>query len=103
MSHTPAPWITEGYTGNIWGDINNPKYDGDSPLVACIYSNDRKGYTTNEEEEANAQLIAAAPDLLKSLKALMSDIEAVNKTNGQQVGHGRYLDAIKAIKKAEGK
>ena len=29
----PAPYETN-YTGNVWGDINNPEHDGDSPLLA---------------------------------------------------------------------
>lgn len=56
--HTPGPWIVN-YDGlNI-----DTKQDGGIEQVARVSR-------TNEEREANARLIAAAPDLLDALKEI---------------------------------
>ncbi len=55
------------------------------------------GGERDRQEEQNKILREA----LRTLKALIPDIEAVNRTDGQQIGHGRYLDAVKAIRRAE--
>ncbi len=67
--HTSGPWETN-YTGNIWGDINNPKHLGDNPLIAQIFlgSFGLKKEKLTEEDKANANLIAAAPELLEALE-----------------------------------
>jgi hypothetical protein len=53
--HTPGPWIheTEDAWGTVWADKPVARVIGDSA-----------------EAEANARLIASAPDLLEALKAL---------------------------------
>lgn len=56
--HTPGPWMTNGYSSPLAGGItvfSKPFGLGDVAVVA---------------DEADARLIAAAPDLLAALQAL---------------------------------
>lgn len=61
MTHTKGPW---SYIGN--GDVvaKSDKYCGGEKDIASVF------LTVNDEDEANARLIAAAPDLLKALEEL---------------------------------
>ena len=64
MRHTPGPWAV-----NPTGDIG-PWYVGtqDEGIADCDL-----GFCGAEEFEANARLIAAAPDLLEACERLMRD------------------------------
>lgn len=65
MSYTPGPWINEDYPGAC-----NPSVSGhDGANVATCGGKHR----SKEEKAANADLIAAAPDLYEALK----DMQAV--------------------------
>lgn len=58
--HTPAPWSTDGdaYSGNL--DVISPT--GRIAMIDCEFSE-----APESVSEANAHLIAAAPDLLAAL------------------------------------
>ncbi len=56
--HTPAPWINTGK------EIRQAKT---SLILATVY-NHRSSNQPTDEAEANARLIAAAPELLEALK-----------------------------------
>lgn len=61
MNHTPGPWEHTG-NGDIQGNEDNGH--GMGPVDVCsVYLRTVKGRT-----EANARLIAAAPELLAALK-----------------------------------
>lgn len=61
--HTPGPWTHEGQ-GDITGVENDPANGCVGEVdVACVYLR-----TVPGRHEANARLIAAAPDLLKALE-----------------------------------
>ena len=65
MSHTPGPW--EVYGNSDEGlSVRSSAIPGAVCFMAWIFQ-DTKG-----EGEANARLIAAAPDLLAALKALLT-------------------------------
>jgi len=84
--HTPGPWSTDG--DHIFG----PVY-----LLADIVSAD-----TIEEAEANARLIAAAPDLLAALEhccAVMADCVMFPERDDE---NRAYSQARAAISKATG-
>lgn len=59
--HTPGPWSVEPYD----------KYQKDIIIIEprCSVDNDD---VDHEEAEANARLIAAAPDLLEALQAVVA-------------------------------
>jgi hypothetical protein len=99
-AHTPGPWhVHDGrYT-----EIFRPKRtvfawpDGDPSYgpVAVAFCD----FHTPEIAEANARLIAAAPDLLAAAKRALN----VFKSQGESVRPGNVLGALEAaIAKAEG-
>ena len=59
--HTPGPWTSYTGTHSIWAE---------GKRAICIMTGARK--TADMERDANARLIAAAPDLLTSLQALVA-------------------------------
>jgi len=86
--HTPGPWAIE--TDRDAGHSNHQRHHifaivgGGNRLAVCCYK---------QNEEANARLIAAAPDLLEALKEALEigDLE------------GWCIRARAAIAKAEGR
>jgi hypothetical protein len=73
--HTPGPWIIDetkalGAYG-VWTDYaTHPGHDGAwyGSLVCSVYPHNRSD-VPREQRDANARLIAAAPDLLAACKA----------------------------------
>jgi hypothetical protein len=63
--HTPGPWFLNG-PWNIYADRTAQQMRG-----KCVAQIVKQGNT--EEREANARLIAAAPELLAALESLVSD------------------------------
>jgi hypothetical protein len=96
--HTPGPWAfsqsteygdTRFYVAQADGAPYTPHYSDVATLIAETVNDERKSI-----QEANARLIAAAPELLEALQHLM-------------VAHGEQLDyafqqAQDAIAKATG-
>ena len=65
-AHTPGPWTARRmHTGGF--DIMDPR----NRDVVTVYG----GGVETESREANARLIAAAPDLLEALRQLLSNAE----------------------------
>ena len=83
--HTPGPWTHEGH-GDITGTENGRKYD-----VACVYLRLPAG-----RQEANAKLMAAAPDLLNAL------IEIVSADDAHELTQKHIESARATIAKATG-
>ena len=83
LNHTPGPWSIR--QEGVWS------VGTDHEMTALVY-----GFT-DEEEEANAHVIAAAPDLLEALKILAK----LGESHGAE---GVYWDKARAaIAKAEGR
>jgi hypothetical protein len=79
--HTPGPWALDDKTRAItWGDVSFSASFGAGGFVVAshtistlpTYQSDR----LTPEHHANARLIAAAPELLEVLGALMVTIDA---------------------------
>jgi hypothetical protein len=91
--HTPGPWQVSPY-GNITSK---------SLTVASVEQID---FVTESEKQANARLIAAAPDLLSALENLMArcvkDAEHY-APDGNEAIWAYISDASDAICKAKGK
>lgn len=66
MSHTPGPWKTEGWKGLI---VNSKV----GTIVAMPGASNRAPL---EEHQANARLIAAAPELLAACERALSWLPA---------------------------
>lgn len=92
--HTPGPWILTQHTGKEYGkpDLCSHAVMGANELqIATVVSDCVDGF------EANARLIAAAPELLAALKSALQ--------TAQFEGHpfrGWHKEASDAIAKATG-
>ena len=87
--HTPGPWETrldEPYWLRVFGS--------DGHAIAKVYLDDAPVEDYNTRQEANARLIAAAPELLQALKGV------VYIANRETV---EFDAARAAIAKAEGR
>lgn len=93
LLHTPGPWscaqVWRGPETKVHAEV-----DGRRVALAEVFTMQSAG-----EKEANAKLIAAAPELLKALKALReryvltfgnSGIEAVNARAAITKAEGRW-------------
>lgn len=93
-THTPGPWAYDKDSNEIFS-CNEAHGCG---WVALVKGNDSNGQPLPEEErQANAKLIAAAPELLAACKELFMQMRR------EGCGHQQMLDrALAAIAKAEG-
>lgn len=90
MSHTPGPWFDDGY--RIYAPTNEEEKRYGRVIVEYKHVADFVS--------ADADLIAAAPELLKALKALLWLYRAETKL--QNGDNAVTVDAHNAIAKAEG-
>jgi len=88
IKHTPGPWVCP-YGSRIYGA------DG-LELAATAYA-----HRGTNETEANAALIAAAPELLIAFENLVNEIEAYQSA-GEITGYFSLKNAHAAIAKAKG-
>lgn len=119
--HTPGPWTTNG--AEVFGAdgfaVCDPRQ---GPHLHANYDSDRGHWgstpgasieRSEEEEEANARLIAAAPDLLSALRRLVKAQEPFREIKGRSLfdlSHAWQAERLAAsecaraaIAKAEGK
>lgn len=106
--HTPGPWTKAERLNGPWWHISSDHTVNGQPCksgrqaVACVHGESKRGATAYAEMfEANAHLIAAAPELLEALEHIMRCIP----TGGfAQIHHGsstwEQIDA--AVSKARG-
>lgn len=94
--HTPGPWYFQK-------SLEGPEYiikpiPGD--VVAVTDPQETEG-----QEEANARLIAAAPDMLLTLKVILKRLQLEQKEHGDKpfMLKAHIPDIEKVIAKAEGR
>lgn len=100
--HTPGPWSVSKD-----GDDYNITYNDDGNWLATVYDDDDP---FEGRPEADARLIASAPELLEALKALASeewsemddDDLAYELSQGNEMVRS-YIAARAALAKAEGR
>lgn len=86
-SHTEGPW----------------KYEAETKTIRSVHGNywlaTMNSWNSSINNEANAQLMASAPELLEALKALMflTELDSIYWSSTEE-----FKRAQKAIKKAEG-
>ena len=105
LRHTPGPWITSGSihwpystTRRVLNAIWGPPDHHQRRTRICIISRRRK-----EESDANARLIASAPDLLAACKSLLEKLRERKGTEAEGRVSVSDVQRIKAaIAKAEG-
>ena len=106
MKNTKGKWQISNL-GNLYGfkdcivsevkDETYPKYT-DSPTKINVIATMQ--YWNKDENKANANLIAAAPDLLRAIKPLVKRIKAEDSWAKDYI---QLVHAEEAIAKAEGK
>jgi hypothetical protein len=78
--HTPGPWVVEKGTTVIW---SRNAYDEGTNNVGCIVARAAQPVSwkgsrpTADEQDANARLIAAAPDLFEALEEYLAADDAM--------------------------
>jgi hypothetical protein len=104
LKHTPGPWVPE------FGESYRVRAKQDGGQVAIMMNLKGQhgliGRRTGDEVAANARLIAAAPELLESLKAIMDFCgpSDPNCPDGPDCETCRMANAARAaIAKAEGR
>lgn len=102
--HTPSPWaVSKGYDGSISVSATRPyrinNISAGTPIICDVYQHPEFDSFSGA---ANARLIAAAPELLEALKAMI-DAERVYESGGRSSEELAALEkAHAAIAKAEG-
>ena len=78
MKHAPGPWeVSEEWHGDLYID-SYIEGEGDTALAKIV-----NNVCKTDQAEANARLIAAAPDLLTIVKDLLFEFDEVTDA-GQQ-------------------
>lgn len=92
--HTPGPWTVDRPSA--------PKYatgiNADGFQVVLWLPDPEKSSKTREELDANARLIAAAPEMLEALELVYRDLIA----NGENADAEQLTVVKTAIRKAKG-
>lgn len=90
--HTPSP-LSASEENGLWYVITKDRH-----ITASINPNPKT------EVQANAQLYAAAPELLEALRKLVDAVDLARGTKDEELSslNPEYHDALAAIAKAEG-
>jgi len=97
--HTPGPWIVNvGEVPSLGGDalgvIRESHTEGEvEPSICIVAKMDR----LDAFDEANARLIAAAPDLLERLRGLMHRLETIRETDKTGLCLDRDIESARAV------
>ena len=100
--HTPGPWEVSWDKYGKESEIHGKSELNDGPI--CIIPHDDVTESGAEEQLANARLIAAAPELLEALKALIENVGSCicyDQSEGECLAKAWKMAAV-AIAKAEG-
>ncbi len=94
--HTPGPWQ------HIGGDGRKERWIGDKDAVTlCVVESARYRYDP-DELEANARLIAAAPEMLEALKWCVETFDGLAAVYPSLDNERGFARAKAVIKKAKG-
>jgi hypothetical protein len=95
--HTPGPWwATQGCTGTWYVSTRRDHQPEDAPpspygaAITCVVG-DHTETRTSGNEEANARLIAAAPDLLAALHKVQDWLEGCSTRQTMQAQVARAI------------
>jgi hypothetical protein len=95
MKHTPGPWVIDDSNPNLVARLVNGVYEYVCAVEPSSFSNRE---CNQEQEEADARLIAAAPEMLEALRGLLDPA-----TNEDGAWYRQAREAARAaIVKAEG-
>jgi hypothetical protein len=77
LKHTPGPWKLATHLGDPC-TVYIERGQDDEPGICTTDGADFVPVDSEEEQEANARLIAAAPDMLAALKSAQASLRAWN-------------------------
>ncbi len=89
-THTPGPW---GYSE---GEI----YRGNNPIASVIPT--FGWFNKTEEDEANARLIASAPEMLTALRVCLTELEDWNFAHEASEGQELVREVLAKVDGGEG-
>lgn len=92
--HTKGPWKV-----GVKHEVKCDGFDGADTDTAYFIASE--GYQDKSECEANARLIAVAPEMLETLKKGLKRLEELQKATGYPTAYVQIL-FMDVIKKAEG-
>lgn len=98
VKHTPGPWkVCVGNAGSIFGDLNNDAHNGDNPYIGEV-----AGIGVDKdipECTANAQLIAAAPDMFEAIQCALNlkDLWSAQQNGTVSADHAGEMEALQAM------
>lgn len=99
--HTPGPWLVKSdpirfdTLSTVVGGVKKKAKGIERQMIVQV-----GGWAEWREQEANARLIAAAPDLLEALKALTNSLDEHDLLHDDQ--RLAFGDSLAAIAKATG-
>lgn len=93
MTHTPGPWAV------AYLDRHHQRVVEGEHIEICTCWHHSVG-AIEKEMEANARLIAAAPDLLEALRGLLPYAEMVIHSTDNPHDRDKFTAALAALKKA---
>jgi beta-xylosidase len=98
--HTPGPWAqSHRESDDGWYRTQvYPVADPNNTIATCNWHSVRTEYGHVTDRDANARLIAAAPELMEALRALADQVEEYELGNPDALRNARA-----AIAKAEGR
>ena len=105
--HTPGPWSatmqTNSFGPNGRFSICRDTDDAERTLICEMPHSSTTGLSSLKTRAANADLIAAAPEMLEALKRLVDAVENLEGVNAQCEPHPKSVmhQALAAIAKAE--
>lgn len=105
MNHTPGPWHLSRDKRTIFAGTDSAGVlirgiEQTIPQIAYICGN---GFgATLQEQEANARLIAAAPELLEALEDALGLLVKIGERTPIYESDGQIFRAEAAIRKAKG-
>jgi hypothetical protein len=106
VKHTPGPWSNTPLQDTIWANSGNTKVCTVADLPWKEHPITGRRSSDAETEQANARLIAAAPELLEACK-MLSSLAPSNEGIGGHAPIGAFFIAAQkaraAIAKAEGR
>lgn len=111
MKHTPAPWnVTKGTNGfcPTWqvehkSEFRHATVADCGAIVNQVYQGSTDHYIgerVNTENEANAKLIAAAPDLLSACKEAESIMSQTGSGQWTQDHENKFANALIGLRQA---
>jgi hypothetical protein len=101
--HTPGPWSVEDPIDHELSIVEAGKPTHEWQFIACVpHGGKSEGDFPRVTAEANARLIAAAPELLEVLRIYAAYDEYINGVEGDP-STDRLQKAKAAIAKAEGR